>query len=116
MQSNITLKSFWKPWSLFSQSEFPKKGENLPKLDWSRDATGRVNIILFFFSRAFRLREQMKSFQKHLTENISVYSFNIFAVAGLKWHKKIQKSYFNFSYFKQLDTLDCFWNTKQHNS
>ena len=49
----ISLKKFLKILKLLSQPEFPEKGRGLPKLDRSRDATGRINI-----SQSFSLEVQ----------------------------------------------------------
>ena len=42
-------KSFWKPWSLFSQFESSENKEVLPNLIWPRDVTGRINFIQSLF-------------------------------------------------------------------
>ena len=50
IQKDSSLESFFQILSLFSQPGFLEKGAGLQNLNWSRDITGRVNIIrsLFF--------------------------------------------------------------------
>ena len=44
IQRGIPRKKFMETLSLFSQGKMPEKGVVLPKLDWARDVTERINI------------------------------------------------------------------------
>ena len=65
IQRDVPQKKFLETLSLFSLGKMPEKGGNLPKLDRSRNVTGRVSLIQSFFSLEVKAaREQIQGFQK----------------------------------------------------
>ena len=108
MQRDFPLIKFSEILSLFSQFKFLRKEEVLPNLDWSRDVTGKINIIqcLLFSKSASWKNRPIQGFQKLFYGDISLYLLNIVATTNLK--KKIQKLYFdNFICCKLPDMAGC---------
>ena len=76
---------------------FQKKGGGLPKLDWSRDVTGRVNILQSVYFSRIRAEGTDSRFSKPFRRDISLQLLNIFETAAPNENKKFQKLYFDFS-------------------
>ena len=72
----------------------PEKRGGSPKLDRSRDVTGRVDIIQSLFCPEFMLREQTRDFQKLFSWDIFLHLLNTFATAASKLEQKISKIMF----------------------
>ena len=93
--------------NLFSQFKFLRKEGVLPNLDWSRDVTGKINIIqCLLFSKSTAERTDSGFPKTFLRRYLFVF---VELLCNHKLKKKIQKVYFdNFICCKLPDMAGCF--------